>query len=103
MSWRREVEGGVEIHIRLTPRADRDAIEGVETGADGRAYLRARVRAVPEDGKANAALVKLVAKMAGAAKSNVALVAGATGRMKTLRICANPQELMMRLDGALSR
>ena len=103
MSWLREVEGGVEIHVRLTPRADRDALEGGEPGADGRPYLKARVRAVPENGKANAALVKLVAKVAGVAKSDVALISGGSARMKTLRIDANPQDLAMRLDGALSR
>jgi uncharacterized protein YggU (UPF0235/DUF167 family) len=54
--------------------------------ADGAAYLKARVRAVPEDGKANAALEALIAKAFGVAKSKVSVTRGATARIKTLEI-----------------
>jgi uncharacterized protein YggU (UPF0235/DUF167 family) len=49
-------------------------------------YLKARVRAAPEDGKANAALIALIAKTLSVAKSNVSVVRGATSRMKVLEI-----------------
>lgn len=48
--------------------------------------LVVRVRAVPVEGAANAALEKLIAKTAGVAKSRVAVVSGMTQRLKTLRI-----------------
>ena len=51
---------GVDLHVRLTPRAAKDEVGGVETMADGRAHLSARVRAVPEKGAANAALDDLI-------------------------------------------
>ncbi|MCP5433114.1 MAG: DUF167 domain-containing protein [Alphaproteobacteria bacterium] len=82
----RAVEGGLEVRIRLTPRSSRDALEGIETASDGRAHLKARVRAVPEDGKANAALVALVAKALAVPRSAVELTGGAGARLKTLRV-----------------
>ena len=54
--------GGLTLHVRLTPKSARDALEGVETRADGHCVLKARVRPAPEDGKANDALLALVAK-----------------------------------------
>ena len=72
--------------VRLTPKGGRDAIDGVETMSDGRAVLKARVRAVPEDGKANEALCKLIAKAAGVSNSSVVVSSGHTSRIKTLQI-----------------
>ena len=48
------------MRVRLTPRASKDGIDGLKEIADG-ACVQARVRAVPEDGKANAALLELLA------------------------------------------
>ncbi len=53
------------LFVRLTPRGGRDAIDGIETLSDGRAVLAVRVRAVPENGRANAALEKLLAESLG--------------------------------------
>ena len=53
------------LDVRLTPRGGRDAIEGVEQLADGRAVLKARVRAAPSEGEANAALCRLIADALG--------------------------------------
>ena len=76
--------------VRLTPKGGRDGLDGIETLSDGRGVLKARVRAVPEDGKANAALIKLIAKACGVPASRVALTSGATSRLKTVRIEADP-------------
>lgn len=82
--WR-AIAGGVELRVRLTPKSSRDAIESVEHAPDGPA-LKARVTAVPEDGKANTALIQLVAKWIGVAKSTVAITSGPKSRIKTLTI-----------------
>ena len=55
------VTGGVLVDVRLTPRGGCDAIDGVERRADGRVVLKARVRAAPFEGQANAALCRLLA------------------------------------------
>lgn len=86
-------EDGVELFVRLTPKASKDAIAGVETAADGRSHLAARVRAVPEKGEANAALEKLLAKALGVPGKSVSVVAGGTSRLKTVRIAGDPAEL----------
>ena len=82
----RRHEDGFDLFVRLTPKSARDSLEGVETAADGRSHVKARVRAVPEDGKANKALVKLLAKELGMPASRIAIVAGETARLKTVRI-----------------
>ncbi len=83
--WRIEA-GGLLLDIRLTPRGGRDAIDGVAQISDGRSVLKVRVRAAASEGEANAALVKLIAKTLGVAVRDVGLVAGASARLKQLRI-----------------
>ncbi|MFP5363846.1 MAG: DUF167 domain-containing protein [Thermoleophilia bacterium] len=69
------------ISVRLQPRASRDELTGVRDGV-----LIARVRAPPVDGKANAALCRLVARAAGVAPSRVSIVRGESSRQKLLRV-----------------
>jgi hypothetical protein len=68
--------------VRLTPRADGDRVDGV--GDDG--VLRVRVTAPPVDDAANRALIRLVAEELRTSRSNVRIVAGASGRRKTLAV-----------------
>jgi uncharacterized protein (TIGR00251 family) len=77
---------GLLLTVRLTPKGGRDEVNGIETLSDGRAVLKARVRALPEDGAANAALVKLIAKVVGIAASRVTVQSGHTSRLKVLKI-----------------
>ncbi|TSE07969.1 DUF167 domain-containing protein [Mesorhizobium intechi] len=86
-------ENGIDLSVRLTPKSSVDRLEGVETAADGRRHLKARVRAVPENGAANHALERLVAKTLGVPASAVSVVAGGTARLKTLRIAGDPEVL----------
>ncbi|OYX41977.1 MAG: hypothetical protein B7Z02_13945 [Rhodobacterales bacterium 32-67-9] len=71
---------GAEISVRVTPKASRNAIV-VEDGA-----IRVYVTVVPEGGKANAAVVKLLAKALGVAKSRLVLIRGETARDKVFRV-----------------
>ena len=71
------------LHTRIQPRASRDQwVESLE----GR--FRIRITAPPVDGQANAHLREFLAALFGVAKSQVALLAGETGRDKRLRIVA---------------
>ena len=65
-----------------------DAIEGLGEDASGRSFLKVRVRAAPEKGKANAAIEALLAKALGLPKSAVSVDKGETQRIKTVRISA---------------
>ena len=99
LPWRAEA-GGVTVAARLTPRADRDRLDGVGRLSDGRAVLLARVRAVPENGKANDAARRLLAAAAGVPASAVTLAAGATARLKTFRIAGEPGAVAAALERA---
>ncbi|MET0337968.1 MAG: DUF167 family protein [Caulobacter sp.] len=88
------------IAIRLTPRGGRDRIDGWDRDGEGRPYLKARVSAPPEDGKANAALVVLLAKALGVPKSAVKIASGQTARLKQIEIEGlETDETMRRLVG----
>ena len=92
------IAGGVALSVRLTPKGGRDAIEGIEQLADGRSVLKARVRAAPSEGEANAALVRLIAKAVGVPPRDVALTAGATARIKRLTITGHGPTLIAALE-----
>lgn len=89
---------GLSLHLRVTPNAGRDGIEGVETRDDGSAVLRVRVRAVPDDGKANAAVLALLSKALDVPRSAMAVTAGRTARFKTLAIAGDAAVLARRID-----
>jgi len=90
--WRASGDG-LLVDVRLTPKSSRDGIDGIEHLADGRCVLKARVRAVPEKGAANTALIRLVAKAVGLPKSAVDLESGSTSRIKTLRLNGDAERL----------
>lgn len=92
---------GIDLLVRLTPRAAKDAIDGQKVGADGRAHLIARVRAVPEKGAANAALEKLVAGWLDIPQSTITVTAGSTSRVKTILVVGDAADLAVRLSALL--
>ena len=89
---------GVTVSVRLTPKGGRDSIDGVERLADGRSVLKVRVAAPPSEGKANAALVRLLAKAVGVPPRDVALTAGAMARIKRLTISGDGPTLIATLE-----
>jgi uncharacterized protein len=93
---------GIRLRVRLTPRGGRDALEGIATLADGSSVLKARVRAAPERGLANAALEKLIARALGVPKSSVSVVTGETARTKTVRVAGDCKELAARCEPLLA-
>lgn len=93
---------GLRLTVRLTPRGGRDAIDGVETLADGRPVLKLRVRVAPSDGEANAALLALLARELDLPRSTVTLATGATARLKTVALTGEPLALAARLRTRLA-
>jgi uncharacterized protein len=90
--------GGLSIIVRLTPRGGRDAIDGIEQRSNGQCVLKARVRAAATDGEANDALIALLAHSAGVPPRNVALVSGASARIKRLVIAGHGPTLAAALE-----
>lgn len=85
------------VRVRVQPRARMRGVAGV---IDGRLHLR--VNEPPADGRANAAVVELVAGLADVAKSAVVVSRGSRGREKTLTITvSNPTATATRLEAAV--
>ena len=94
--------GSVTLAVRLTPKGGRDAIDAIEQRADGRCVLKARVRAAPSEGEANAALIKLVARALGVPPRDVSLAAGATSRVKRVTVAGDGPSLAAALEKIIS-
>jgi uncharacterized protein len=92
--WLTERRDGVRLAVKLTPRAARTGIAGVAADVDGRPYLAVRVTAPPEAGKANAELIKLLAR-------GLHLVSGASARRKVVQVDGRPEEMRDRLRAIL--
>jgi uncharacterized protein YggU (UPF0235/DUF167 family) len=90
------------VAVRLTPKAAKNRIGDIGARADGKESLRVAVTAPPESGKANAALMALLAKEWKMAKSGITIKTGARGRDKIVFLAGDPKILMGKL-GAWSR
>ncbi len=97
------VADGVRVTLRVTPRASRNRIDRVRLDAAGRPHLLVRVSAPPERGKANAAVVKLLAKAWGVPRSRLSVAAGVRGRCKTVHVAGDASWLLERLGDWAAR
>lgn len=96
-----EIEGGIRLAVRLTPKASSDAVgEVIDFG--GAPVLTARVRAVPDKGEANAALLRLIAGWLGIAQGHVSLAGGGKSRLKSVEIKGDPGALIARIEQLLA-
>ncbi|MSO89465.1 MAG: DUF167 domain-containing protein [Rhodospirillaceae bacterium] len=86
--------GGITIAIRLTPKGARERIDGIVTLPDGGAALKVAVTAPPEDGRANAALLRFLAREWRLPRSAFGLVWGAADRRKIVRVAGDSGVLM---------
>ena len=77
---------GIVLAVRVVPKGGRDAVEGFEQLVDVHVVLKARVRAAASEGEANAALTRLIARTLDVSPSRVTLLAGASARIKRLKI-----------------
>jgi uncharacterized protein (TIGR00251 family) len=88
---------GVTAEVRLTPGARKEGIFGIADAGDGKQALKISVRAVPEDGRANKALLSLLADEWNLPKSALSLLSGAASRRKTVLVEGDSKSLMAEL------
>jgi uncharacterized protein len=89
-----ESGGAITFDVQVVPRASRDRLGPVHGDR-----LKVQLTAPPVDGAANEALIALVAKSLGRARSDVTIVRGATGRKKTIRVAGSTRDaLLHRID-----
>ncbi|WP_339614498.1 DUF167 family protein [uncultured Parvibaculum sp.] len=81
----RRAPDGVLVALKVTPKSGANRIEGLVGDGDG-TRLRLRVTAAPEKGKANEAVMKLVAKAWGLPKSSLSIASGETAPLKMLLV-----------------
>jgi len=98
-----ETACGVNVRIRVIPRASRQGITGIVSDGEGGSILKVALTASPVDGKANAALIKFLAREWSLPQSALTLTKGATGRVKTIGISGEPQMLLSRLNAWTSK
>lgn len=87
----------ITFSVRLTPKGGRDVVEGWARDAKGAPILKARVAAPPERGKANAALVSLLAEFFAVPEKAVTIASGAAARIKRIRIDGDRDALLAQL------
>lgn len=88
----RRSRDGVTLPIRLTPKSSRNEVVGIEDHG-GECVLKARVRAVPEAGRANDALETLIAKWLGVPQSTVTVAHGGKSRLKQVAVTGDAEAL----------
>lgn len=91
---------GVRLSVHLTPNAAQNRLDRIYQDALGSTRLRATVTTVPEQGKANKALVKLLAKKLRLPKSSIQIIAGHHTREKTLVISGDTPILLKQITAA---
>jgi uncharacterized protein (TIGR00251 family) len=93
---------GVKLCVKVTPKASANMIRGVEGMAQGQQALKISVTSVPEDGKANIAVINLLAKSLKIAKSHISVLQGETSKLKTLHIAGDTKILIAKIKGIVS-
>ena len=97
---------GVIVTIKLTPKARSADIDGVadDTGPEGpRRVLKLRVTEPPERGKANAAMIALLAKAWRLPRTSFTIIAGDTSRLKRVHVAGNAEALLRTIQSHLQR
>ena len=92
LPWRFSTQG-ISVALRVTPRGGRDAIDGIETLANGRSVVKVRVRVISEGGEANRAVTELLASALHVPKSHVRVLSGVTSRLKQVAVDGDPKKL----------
>lgn len=87
------VHNGLLLAVRTTPKASSDHIIGVMDDGHGGCALKVAVTAAPENGRANAAVVRLLARELGMKPREFAIVQGETKRTKVVALTGEPNSL----------
>lgn len=94
--------GGIRLRLRVQPKSRREGPQGFAAEPDGEWALKFGINAAPEDGKANAAILALLAKRLKVAKAAISVAAGAKDRRKLIDIRGHEGELVAALAAWLA-
>ncbi len=94
-------DGAIRFAVTVRPRGGHDAILGLAPDGEGGVAIRLAVKAAPEDGKANDAVIALLAKALGVRRADLSVQSGATSRRKLMRLERGDAEALNRWALAL--
>ena len=86
------------IHLKVIPNSSKNQIIGVLSDGKGGAYLKVKVTAIPESGKANKAIIKFLSKFWKIPSSKISVNSGKTSSIKTISIDSNSNEIIKLLS-----
>ena len=95
--------GGLILMVRLSPRAKVDRLAGIAPAAAGRRVLKASVTAPAEGGRANEALLQLIARAWRIPRRDLSIATGSTSRSKAVRLAGDPQQLIAKISPEISQ
>lgn len=101
--WLKPVTGGVELAVKVKPKATSSCVAGTVPGAQGSVWLDVRVTEPADGGRATAAVLRLIAAECGVPARDVSLVSGSTSRFKRLRVAGAVDALGARFEALSSR
>jgi hypothetical protein len=94
---------GLSLSLRVQPGAKRDEIVGLVAEAGGARALKIKVAAPADGGRANAAVLALLARALQLPKGSLSLIRGEHDRRKVVALAGDPAELEPRLAAWLAR
>ncbi len=97
----RTTSHGIELRVRVVPRAAREGVGALYRDAKGESYLVVKVGVPPEGGRANAAMLRVLATALGLGVSSLELISGAGSRLKRVLIDADHDSVATRLASLL--
>jgi uncharacterized protein len=94
---------GLRVEIRLWPRAKAEGLVAIAAAAEGRRVVKAMVTAPAEGGRANEALLQLLARAWRIPRRDLAIIHGFTSRDKAVRVAGDPQKLIKKITHEIAR
>jgi uncharacterized protein YggU (UPF0235/DUF167 family) len=91
------------VAVRLSPRAKVDCLLAIAAVAGGGCALKASVTAPAEGGRANEALLRLLARAWRIPRRDLSIVAGSASRNKAVRVTGDPQKLIEKIAPEIAR
>jgi len=89
-------EGNIIIQVKVIPQGKFNRVESIALDDKGSLQLKVRVTAPPNDGKANAAVLKLLSEHFHIAKSCFTITSGMTSRRKTIAVSGTSREHLLK-------
>src|SRR3546814_2642682 len=97
-NWSSDVCSSDLLALKVTPRANREAVEGLTDTGGGKMALAVRVGAAPSEGAANEAVLKLITRTLDLPPRSASLVSGASARLKQVRLEGPAEMIVARLE-----